>query len=119
MLRALRNFALLTSLLSIQLSLFGGGAGCDLRMVMPNGAVAMAEMGMSMAMDEPTPHSSSCDAPPVSNVCSAMTVCVFAAMTVSGTNVPIEVAPSALKVVLATLAPDTLGVAPDHPPPRA
>lgn len=126
--RTLRTFALFASFLSIQLSLFGGGVGCSLAMVADAQdsmvAMDMATMDMAtmdMAAGDGTAHevSKPCDIPSTESNCIAMAVCVFAAMTSTGAQIPMVVALPASNDVLATLAPETLGVAPDDPPPRA
>jgi hypothetical protein len=119
MCRAVRFLALLFSFLSIQLSLFGGGTGCDLSMVVMTGSETMAAMDMSATTDGDHQAPDACDVPSDDGPCSGMTVCVFAAVTSAGVDVPAAIAMSAFNDVVRTTVLTSTAFSPDHPPPRA
>lgn len=119
MLRAVRFLALLVSFLSIQLSLFGGGVGCDPSMIAMTASETMAGMNTSAPADGDHQAPALCDVPPDDGPCATMTVCVFAAITSSGVHIPAATVITALNDVETTTILTSVGFSPDHPPPRA
>ena len=132
--RVLQRLMLLASFVTLQFTLVSGGAGCLMpsRGAVPSGVISDATQsrgmaGMDMgdevaASDDATPASSDapCDESTATVTCPTMAACTSAALPL-----PVQVTATASAMdasspaALRMLAPLSVSVAPELPPPRA